>query len=117
MFSYENLPVYKVAFETNRIIYRLIKNNHSIPSFLKIQLGRASMSVMLNIAEGSGKFGKRDRRNFFIISRGSVFECAALINFLSEEGEISITQKNELYSELEQLSRMLFAMIKNLDEL
>ena len=74
------------------------------------------MSIMLNIAEGSGKFGKKDRRNFFIISRGSIFECAALISFLFEEGEISIDQKNELYLELEQISRMLFVMIKNLNE-
>ena len=52
---------------------------------IKDQLGRASFSIVLNIAEGSGRFSKPDRRNFFIISRGSVFECVAILDILSDQ--------------------------------
>ncbi|PWH85221.1 four helix bundle protein [Brumimicrobium oceani] len=38
------------------------------------QLGRASFSVTLNIAEGSGKFSKKDRKNYFTTARASIFE-------------------------------------------
>jgi len=87
MFSYENLIVYQKAFELNQKTYSFLRNA-KLPSYMKNQLGRASLSIMLNIAEGSGKFGTKDRKNFFVISRGSIFECAALINFLYAENEI-----------------------------
>jgi four helix bundle protein len=70
---------------------------------------------MLNIAEGSAKMSNRDRRNFYITARGSAFECASLIGFLNEESEIADDLKAELYSSFEEILKMLFAMIKNLD--
>ena len=54
MFPYENLEVYKKAFELNRRIYRILKEKNDLPAYLKSQLGRACLSVVLNIAEGSG---------------------------------------------------------------
>ncbi|MBX2906622.1 MAG: four helix bundle protein [Taibaiella sp.] len=56
MFPYENLDVYKKAYSVNQIVYRLLKGNKSIPGYARDQLGRASLSIMLNIAEGSAKF-------------------------------------------------------------
>jgi len=116
MFPYENLEVYKKAYTTNQTVYRLLKGNKDIPRFARDQLGRASLSIMLNIAEGSAKFSKRDRKNFYVTARGSAFECASLISFLNDEGEIAQEKKVELSSSYEEISRMLFAMIKNLDE-
>jgi len=49
------------------------------------QLGRASFSIVLNIAEGSGKASLNDRKNYFTIARGSVFECVAVIDILKDE--------------------------------
>lgn len=112
----ETLEVYKKAFAANQKIYRFLKGNKSIPAYAKDQLGRASLSIMLNIAEGSAKFSNKDRRNFYVTARGSVFECAALATFLHDEGEISIDVFQEVSSAYEELSRMLYAMIKNLEE-
>ncbi len=115
MFPYENLEVYKIAYATNKIIYNLIKGNKTIPGYAKDQLGRASLSIMLNIAEGSAKFSNKDRRNFFVTARGSTFECAALVSFLHEEIEIPANVFDEVNKAYDSLSRMLFTMIKNLD--
>jgi len=116
MFTFENLEVYKKAFTQNQKIYRLLKKDISIPRYMKDQLGRASLSVQLNIAEGSGRFAKRDRRNFFVTARSSALECASLLQFLFAENEISVEQHSELQSSYEELSKMLFTMIKNLEE-
>jgi four helix bundle protein len=79
------------------------------------QLRRASFSIMLNIAEGTSRFSNKDRKNFFVIARGSAFECAAILEYLQETKEI--TQQVFLQSEqrLEEISKMLFGLIKNLD--
>ena len=116
MFPYENLEVYKKAFAANQIVYRFLKTNKSIPGYAKDQLGRASMSIMLNISEGSGKFSNKDRRNFYVTARGSAFECASLTRFLKDENEIHVELANALLSNYEEISRMLYTMIKNLEE-
>ncbi len=116
MFSYQTLEVYKKAFAQNRKIYSFLKHNRSIARYLKDQLGRSSLSIMLNIAEGSGKFSEKDRRSFFVIARGSAFECAAIVEFLRAEEEISEELKNELVGGFEEVSKILFVMIRNLSE-
>ena len=108
MFSYENLEAYKKGYESNQKIYRLLKENKTIAIYAKSQFGRASLSIVLNIAEGSAKFSNRDRRNFYVIARGSVFECSSLINFLCDEREISKKTRDELYSTFEEISKILF---------
>jgi four helix bundle protein len=116
MFSYESLEVYKTAYSANKIVYRFLKSNLVIPRFAKDQLGRASLSVLFNIAEGSAKFSNKDRRRFYVIARGSVFECSALVNVLHEENEMAKEQVLDLSKMYEKISRMLFAMIKKLEE-
>ena len=116
MFSYEKLEVYRKAYQTNQKVYRLLKENKKIMSYAKNQLGRASLSIMLNIAEGSAKFSAKDRRNFYITARGSVFECSSLISFLYAEEEIESELKEELCSCYEEISKMLFTMVRNLEK-
>ncbi|MGZ5286661.1 MAG: four helix bundle protein [Flavisolibacter sp.] len=113
MFPYESLEVYKKAYQFNRELYRLL-NASKFPPYIKNQLGRAGLSIMLNIAEGSAKNTNRDRKNFFTHARGSTFECSSLISFLQDEGEISEYSKNHFYNCLEEISKILFVMIRNL---
>ena len=71
---------------------------------------------MLNIAEGSGRYTKADKRNFYVISRGSTFECVAIIDYLKEINAISEQEFSLFYSDLDELSRMLFSLIKGLSK-
>src|SRR5690242_7253221 len=59
MFSYEHLEVYKKAYSLNQQVYRFLKANNTIPRYAKDQLGIASLSILLNIAEGSAKFSNK----------------------------------------------------------
>ena len=113
MFDFEKLTVYSKAKEFNIRINRFLLTT-KLDKTTNDQLRRASFSILLNIAEGTGRFTKPDRKNFFIIARGSTFECVAILDYLKDIQAISQTQFDEFYQELDELSRMLFAMIKNL---
>ena len=113
MFDFENLQVYSKSKIFNKSIFGLIQS-HSYDRTTNDQLRRASFSIMLNIAEGSGRFSKKDKRNFYIIARGSIYECVAILDYLNDIGQLDKKTYKDYYQSLEELSKMLFAMIKNL---
>ena len=114
-FEFQNLSVYKKA----KIFHQSTKsivNEKSLKNYEKDQLSRTSFSIVLNIAEGSGRFSKSDRRNFFVITRSSVFECVAILDVLKDNNIISQEEFESLENQADELSRILYAMIKNLSE-
>jgi four helix bundle protein len=115
MFDFENLEVYKKAKACNSIVTKTILKIETLDSVTKNQLRRASLIVVLNIAEGTSRFSKPDRKNFCVIARGSVFECVAVFDILRDRGQMSQGEFNNLYSLAEEMSKMLFAMIRNLE--
>ena len=54
----------------------------SIPgrAHLADQLTRPSLSIVLNIAEGAGKYHKPDKRRFYLTATGSATESAAILD-------------------------------------
>jgi four helix bundle protein len=70
---------------------------------------------VLNIAEGTGRFSKADKRNFYVIARSSIFECVAIFDVLKDEKVLPELQFQHFYEQAEELSKMLFAMIKQLE--
>ncbi|MDP3558117.1 MAG: four helix bundle protein [Bacteroidota bacterium] len=113
MFEFQNLEVYKKS-KVFHLDCKSIILTKKLDSYVKDQLGRASFSIALNIAEGSGKFSKPDRKNYFVTSRGSVFECVAILDILCEQAIISKEEFESLMTKADELSRILYAMIKNL---
>jgi four helix bundle protein len=115
MFDFEKLQVYEKAKAYNTSVYTYLKGNKELDTTTRGQLRHASFSIMLNIAEGSSRFSKADRKNFFVVSRGSVFECVAIFDFLQEIDLIDKDLASMFYREAEELSKMLFTMIRNLE--
>ena len=113
MFDFQNLDVYKKS-KFFHVSCKKIILEKKLDKYVNDQLGRASFSVPLNIAEGSGKFSKADRKNYFTAARASVFECIAVLDILSDEGIITEMEFKEKMNKADELSRILFAMIKNL---
>ncbi len=112
-FDFRNLEVYKKAKEFHYACLAVL-DTAKPANFVKDQLGRASMSIVLNIAEGSGKFSNADRRNFYVIARASVFECVAVIDILNDQKKITLQEFESLLNNADELSRMLYRMIQNL---
>ena len=75
----QRLDVYRVAVRFYGLVPSLVKG---AAYGLRDQLERASYSIVLNIAEASGRKHVGDRRRFFSIARGSAYECAAVPDLL-----------------------------------
>ena len=88
MFDFQKLLVYQKAKYFHVNCKKLILDN-KLDKYVNDQLGRASFSVPLNIAEGSGKFSKAARRNYFTIARASLFECVAVLDVLKDDKKIN----------------------------
>ncbi len=115
MFDFEKLEVYVKAKKFNKSVTQFLASS-KVDKTTKDQLRRAAFSIMLNIAEGSGRFTKPDKRNFYVIARGSTFECVAIFDYLKDMEAIDETIFKQYYSFLEEMSKMLFSLIKGLSK-
>jgi four helix bundle protein len=83
----ERLDVYRVAIE-----FQLLAGSIGPPrrlGALRAQLDRASVSIPLNIAEGSGRFAPAEKAHFDLIARGSAMECVAALTLLEARSLVS----------------------------
>ncbi len=113
MFEFEKLDVYKKAKIFNASIRQFIKTS-KLDATTNDQLRRASFSIVLNLAEGTGRFTKPDKRNFYIISRSSIFECIAIWTCYRTKQLSKRISFLMFYNQGDELSRILYTMIKNL---
>lgn len=90
------------AFQKATLFYQLCKNV-KVPHFLKEQLLRASSSVALNIAEGSGKRTPADQKRFYFIALGSLRESEAIF-------ELEQVKDSKLLETTRQLGAVLFKL-------
>ena len=113
-FDFEKFPVYKLALEyAKEAEDLLLQLNLAKNSRIADQLSRASLSISLNIAEGAGRYGKADKKHFYITARGSVFECVAIMDVLKTKEKIDQSTYLRHYSVLEELSKMLSGLINS----
>ena len=113
MFDFQKLDVYQKAKAFCILMTKTI-SSRNFDRTTNDQLRRASFSIMLNIAEGSSRFSNKDRKNFMVIARGSAFECVAILEYLYETNEITRTDFVKYQDQLEEISKMLFALIRKL---
>ena len=71
----KNFRTYQLALD----FYRQARCQ-KLSSDLYNHLTRASSSIVLNLAEGSGRQTKADQRRFFSIALGSLRECQSILD-------------------------------------
>ena len=114
-FLVEKLEVYQKALDFADSVCTSTEQFSRGYGFLGDQLNRAALSISANIAEGNGRFTKADRKNFFIIARGSVQECVPLLELARRRSLVNDARHAELKSNLEEISKMLSGLISGLD--
>lgn len=82
-FNFLDWPVYRDSQDLVMFLLKLVKKLPKEHRFeLSSQLIRSGTSIILNIAEGSGKSSKNDFSKFLDISLGSLYETVANVDIL-----------------------------------
>ena len=113
MFDFEKLEVYNVIRKLNFDVYSILNKIESMDNHLKDQWKRASLSMMLNLAEGTGRMSVNDKKHFITIARGSVNESVALLQLAKDLNQIEEEQYQSFYEKYEQVSKMLLGMYRS----
>ncbi len=90
MFKFERLEVWKKAVDLYEKVSLLSRNLAQSDQYsLGEQIRRASLSVSTNIAEGTGREGKKESKYFYNVSKGSVYEVVSLLFVMRSQGYIN----------------------------
>jgi four helix bundle protein len=114
MFDFEKLEVYQKIRSLNAELIPWVLNKQEAHPYLCDQLKRASLSAMLNLSEGTGRMGPQDKKQFYIRSRASIFECVSILQVMLDTGVIAPSDYEHYYEQYERVSKMMLGMIRNL---
>ena len=113
-FRFRNFKVYKDAIEAYKLIIKVTQKFPSNYYHLSDQMKRASLSVVLNIAEGSAKNSDKDFNRYLGNSLGSTNEVVAATEVASSINLISDNDKKEIISVYLEITNQLGGFSKKL---
>ena len=114
-FRFLKWEVYKDAKDLLGLILKIVKK---LPREFRFELGsqliRSAFSIILNIAEGSGKTSDKELNRFIDISLGSISELLAAVDVLRDNNFITNTEFDEIFKKLVSISNQLGGFKKKL---
>ena len=115
LFRFLEWQVYKDAKDLFQIVNKIVKQ---LPKDFRYEIGsqliKSSFSVILNIAEGSGKSSDKELSRFFDISIGSLNETVAGIDVLRDNKFITEDNFDMIIEKAESVSKQLGGFKKKL---
>ena len=107
-FRFLEWQLYKDA---KSLFTKLLKIVKELPKEYRFELGsqiiRSGLSIILNIAEGSGKNSDKELNRYFDISLGSSYEVLACIDVLKDNNFITASEFEEISELIDSISRQL----------
>jgi four helix bundle protein len=115
--SYRDLHVWRESIGLVSEIYACLRAFPIEERFaLTDQIRRAAVSVPANIAEGQGRFYRKEFLHFLCIARGSLAELRTLLIVAEQVGYLSPDKLEALEHGIEGISKPLHGLIFRLRE-
>jgi len=109
----EELPAYNLAVEASDEVWRIVILWDWFPKkTIGSQFTEATDSIAANIAEGFGRFHKKDKIKFFFNARASAFESAHWTKRAKAKGLVPDLQFESIMKKLRQLPKEINYLIK-----
>ena len=115
--DFKRLKVWHKSINFAAMVYKMTKYFPNSEKFgLTSQIRRAAVSISGNIAEGCGKSTKKDFARYLYNAYGSVKEVENYLILASKLDIISNMKYDETMPHCEEVSKMLFSLIKSLEK-
>ncbi len=107
-----DIDAYKIAFNLSNYVWNLVINWERFDSdTVGKQFVRAVDSISANIAEGFGRYSKKDKVKFYRISFGSMYESLDWNEKALKRKLISKSEYDYIFSELQKLPKLIHQLI------
>ena len=114
MGDFRRLKVWQLSTRLVVELYRITGRFPRAEMFgLTAQRRRAAVSVVSNIAEGSGRGTPADFRRFILMAHGSLHELRAQAHIARELDFLCQSDHELLEQRIDEVSRMLYALARN----
>ena len=114
-FDFERLEVYQKGME---LVLQFFRITRSLPKeyqySLADQLRRAGLSILNNLAEGSGKISKKEKGQFYKTALNSTRECVPMLTVLVREEQLAPDIHQILRQEVIHIANMLGKLIASI---
>ncbi|MBI4835134.1 MAG: four helix bundle protein [Planctomycetes bacterium] len=105
---FEDIKAWQKARELVNEIYKSTSTGLFAKDFgLRDQIRRASVSVMLNIAEGFARKTNKEFARFLVQAHGSCAEVQSALYIALDQGYITKDKFSGLYDRADEISKML----------
>ncbi len=116
-FDFEELESYQKAFRWNRSIFgKSLKFRRLLQSSLGDQLRRAALSILTNLAEGSGQDSKAQKKRYYKYSYNSARECVPILALACSLEAITEDEHQNFRQELVGVIQMVTKLTKSIDK-
>jgi len=110
--SIDKIYAYNRSFDLSNKIWDIVNTWESFAKFtIGKQLANSADSISANIAEGFGRYHKKDKIKFYRYSNGSLLESIDWIKKSKVRGLISTEQFDNLMMDLNELPKELNQLI------
>ena len=111
LFDHEDLDAYRVALKLIAWLDPLL-TRFSCSADLRLKLDKSTTSIVLNIAEGNGRFTGADQSKFYETAYKATIQSASLLDLAGGSGLEEIARVEEGRELLRRVAAMLTALSK-----
>lgn len=113
MSDYRKLEVWKKSRALTAEVYRVTERFPRSEIFgLTSQMRRAALSMVLNVAEGNGRWTMRDQGSFIVTARASAQEVEAVLYVAEDLKYVSAEAAEQLRKSANEIGRMLNGLLR-----
>lgn len=115
-FAYKDLIIWQKSIEFASKVIDLAENLETTRKQYRLieQLESVVTSIPMNIAEGKGRYSKKEFSHFLMIARGSLYETLTLLEIFKFRSWITVDDYNNLENQANEIAIKINALYKSL---